>query len=48
MIVGLLDHHVTRDWGGLTEEYGTIWVIPEDLRGEAGGPITTVLFSEDY
>ena len=31
-----------------TEEHGTIWVITEDLRGEAGGPITTVLFPEDY
>jgi hypothetical protein len=27
---------------------GTIWVITEDLRGEGGGPITTVLFPEDY
>jgi len=31
-----------------TEEYGTIWVITEDLRGDGGGPITTVLFPEDY
>jgi hypothetical protein len=31
-----------------TEEHGTIWVITEDLRGEGGGPITTVLFPEDY
>ena len=31
-----------------TEEHSTIWVITEDLRGEAGGPITTILFSEDY
>ena len=31
-----------------TEEHGTIWVITEDLRSDAGGPITTVLFPEDY
>jgi len=31
-----------------TDEHGTIWVITEDLRGEAGGPITTVLFPDDY
>jgi len=31
-----------------TEEHGTIWVITEDLRGEGGGPITTVLVPEDY
>jgi hypothetical protein len=31
-----------------TEEHGTIWVITEDLRGEAGGPITTALFPDDY
>ena len=31
-----------------TEEHGTIWVITEDLRGEGGGPTTTVLFPEDY
>ena len=31
-----------------TPEHGTIWVITEDLRGEGGGPITTVLFPEDY
>jgi hypothetical protein len=30
------------------EEHSTIWVITEDLRGEAGGPITTALFPEDY
>ena len=30
------------------EEHGTIWVITEDLRGESGGPITTVLFPHDY
>jgi hypothetical protein len=31
-----------------TEDHGTIWVITQDLRGEAGGPITTILFPEDY
>jgi hypothetical protein len=31
-----------------SEEHGTIWVITEDLRGEGGGPITTVLFPADY
>ncbi len=31
-----------------TPEHGTIWVITEDLRGEGGGPITTVLLPEDY
>jgi hypothetical protein len=31
-----------------TTEHGTIWVITEDLRGEGDGPITTVLFPEDY
>jgi len=31
-----------------TPEYGLIWVITEDLRSEAGGPTTTVLFPDDY
>ncbi len=31
-----------------TPEHGTIWVITEGLRGEGDGPITTVLFPEDY
>ena len=31
-----------------TPEHGTIWVITEDLRSEGDGPITTVLFPEDY
>ncbi len=31
-----------------TLEHGTIWVITQDLRGEGDGPITTVLFPEDY
>jgi hypothetical protein len=31
-----------------TDEHGTIWVITEGQRSEAGGPITTVLFPDDY
>jgi hypothetical protein len=31
-----------------TEEHGTICAITEDLRGEAGRPITTALFPDDY
>ena len=31
-----------------TDEHGTIWVITEDLRGDGGGPTTTVLFPDDY
>ncbi|MCT0230973.1 hypothetical protein KQ306_08940 [Synechococcus sp. CS-1324] len=31
-----------------TAAHGTIWVITEDLHGEGGGPVTTVLFPEDY
>ena len=31
-----------------TPEHGRIWVITEDLRAEAGGPTTTVLFPNDY
>jgi hypothetical protein len=30
------------------EEHGTIWVITEDLRGDGGGPTTTVLFPDEY
>jgi hypothetical protein len=29
-------------------EHGTIWVITNDIRGEGDGPITTVLFPDDY
>jgi len=29
-------------------EHGTIWVITNDIRGEGEGPITTVLFPDDY
>jgi hypothetical protein len=31
-----------------TAEHGTIWIITNDVRGEGGGPITTVMFPEDY
>jgi hypothetical protein len=31
-----------------TTEHGRIWVITEDLRAEADGPTTTVLFPDDY
>jgi hypothetical protein len=31
-----------------TADHGRIWVITEDLRAEAGGPTTTVLFPDDY
>ena len=31
-----------------TAEHGTIWVITNDIRGEGDGPITTVLFPDDY
>ena len=31
-----------------TAEHGTLWVITDDIRGEGEGPITTVMFPEDY
>jgi hypothetical protein len=31
-----------------TPEPGTIWIITNDIRGEGEGPITTVLFPDDY
>ena len=31
-----------------TAEYGTLWIISNDIRAEGEGPITTVLFPEDY
>ena len=31
-----------------TADHGTIWVITNDIRGEGDGPITTVLFPDDY
>ena len=32
----------------LTPEHGKIWIITDDIRGEGEGPITTVMFPEDY
>ncbi len=32
----------------LTDEHGKIWIITDDIRGEGEGPITTVMFPEDY
>jgi hypothetical protein len=31
-----------------TAEHGTLWIITNDIRGEGEGPITTVLFPDDY
>ena len=31
-----------------TPEHGTLWIITNDIRGEGEGPITTVLFPDDY
>jgi hypothetical protein len=31
-----------------TAEHGTIWIITNDIRGEGDGPITNVLFPDDY
>jgi hypothetical protein len=31
-----------------TSEHGTIWIITDDIRGEGEGPITTVLFPDEY
>ncbi|MEB3353809.1 MAG: hypothetical protein VKM34_06200 [Cyanobacteriota bacterium] len=31
-----------------TAEHGTIWIITNDIRAEGEGPITTVLFPDDY
>ena len=31
-----------------TDDHGTLWIITDDIRGEGEGPITTVMFSEDY
>ena len=32
----------------LTPEHGKLWIITDDIRGEGEGPITTVLFPDDY
>ncbi len=29
-------------------DHGTLWIITDDIRGEGEGPLTTVLFPEDY
>ncbi|MEB3302612.1 MAG: hypothetical protein VKN56_11650 [Cyanobacteriota bacterium] len=31
-----------------TPKHGSIWIITNDIRGEGEGPITTVLFPDDY
>jgi hypothetical protein len=31
-----------------TSEHGKLWVITDDIRGEGEGPLTTVMFPEDY
>jgi hypothetical protein len=31
-----------------TPEHGQLWVITDDIRGEGEGPLTTVIFPEDY
>ena len=31
-----------------TSEHGTLWIITDDIRGEGEGPLTTVMFPEDY
>jgi hypothetical protein len=31
-----------------TAEHGLLWVITDDIRGEGEGPLTTVMFPEDY
>ncbi len=31
-----------------TSEDGTIWIITDDIRGEGEGPLTTVMFPDEY
>ncbi len=31
-----------------TTEHGPLWIFTDDIRGEGEGPITTVLFPDDY
>jgi hypothetical protein len=31
-----------------TTEPGKLWIITDDIRGEGEGPLTTVLFPDDY
>jgi hypothetical protein len=32
----------------LTPEHGKLWIITDDIRGEAEMPITTLMLPEDY
>jgi len=31
-----------------TAEHSQLWIITDNIRGEGEGPITTVMFPEDY
>jgi hypothetical protein len=31
-----------------TAEHGTLWMITDDIRGEGEGPLSTLMFPEDY
>ena len=31
-----------------TAEHGQLWIITDDIRGVGEGPLTTVLFPDDY
>jgi hypothetical protein len=31
-----------------TTEHGTLWIITDDIHGEGEGPLTMVLFPDDY
>jgi hypothetical protein len=31
-----------------TAEHGKLWIITDNIRGEGEGPLTTVLFPDDY
>ncbi len=31
-----------------TSEHAQLWIITDDIRGEGEGPLTTVMFPEDY
>ncbi len=31
-----------------TAEHDKLWIITDDIRGEGEGPLTTVMFPEDY
>jgi hypothetical protein len=32
----------------ITTDHGKIWIITNAIRGEGEGPITTILFPDDY